>query len=525
MIHRRTVFALAAVLLLSPSPALAQPTSVLRIGSSQDIQIIDPMFTTAHATRDHGYLVYDTLFAVDSQLRVQPQMVDQWEVSADGLNYTFRLRPGLLFHDGAPVTSRDAVASIRRWANADPTARLMMRVLASIEPVADDTFRIVLREPFPPLIENMAKPSGAVLFVLPERIAQTPHTAQLRDPTGSGPFVFQRDQWVPGQRRVYTRFDGYRPRAEPQDNTAGAKIAGVARIEYIIMPDDATRQAALIRNEVDYVANLQPDLLEELKRHPEIVSRVRDVRGEQGWIRFNHLIPPFNDARLRQVVYHGINQEEHLATVIRDPALRQVCYAMFGCGTPYETEAGAEAIRRNDIEMGRRLLREAGYDGTPVVMLQPSNHAQNSAWTLRTAESLRRLGFTVEVQPMALATFMQRRTIRRPSTDGGWNLFVTTFATVDVLNPLVNPAVNTSCAGDNWPGWPCNEEIEAMRLAFLNAPDAEARKATAERIQAAAYEHGTHIVFGVFKKVDSWRSSLQGVQDASVGILYGISKN
>jgi peptide/nickel transport system substrate-binding protein len=527
MISRRTGLAAAAAVVLAPTlRAAAQPApaSVLRVGSSQDIQIIDPVFTTAHATRDHGYLVYDTLFGVDSQLRPQPQMVDRWTVSPDGLTYEFRLRAGLLFHDGAAVTGRDAVASIRRWANVDPTARLMMRVVDAIEPVGEDGFRIRLKEPFPPLVENMAKPSGAVLFVMPERLAQTPHTAQIRDPIGSGPFVFARDQWVPGQRRVYTRFDRYRPRSEPQDNTAGAKVAGVARIEYVIMPDDATRQAALIRGEVDYVANLQPDLLDELKRHPTIVSRVRDTRGEQGWIRFNHLVPPFNDPRMRQAVFHAINQDEHLATVLRDPALRQVCFAMFGCGTPYATDAGADALRANNIEEGRRLLREAGYDGRPIVMLAPSNHAQNYAWTLRTAESLRRIGFTVDVQGMALATFMQRRTIRRAATEGGWNVFVTTFATVDVLNPLINPAVNASCAADNWPGWPCSEQIEALRVAFLAAPDDAARRQIAERIQVAAYEHGTHVSFGVFFKVDSWRSNLRGVQDASVGIMYGISK-
>ena len=81
-----------------------------------DLKILDPIWTTAYIVRNHGYMVYDTLFATDEKGEIKPQMVDKYEVSADKLTHTFTLRDGLLWHDGQPVTAEDCVASIKRWA-------------------------------------------------------------------------------------------------------------------------------------------------------------------------------------------------------------------------------------------------------------------------------------------------------------------------------------------------------------------------------------------------------------------------
>jgi peptide/nickel transport system substrate-binding protein len=96
-------------------PAGAQEDT-LRVVMHSDLKIVDPIWTTAYISRNYGYLVYDTLFALDEELNVQPQMVESYEISDDNLTYTFTLRDGLLWHDGAPVTSEDAIASIERWA-------------------------------------------------------------------------------------------------------------------------------------------------------------------------------------------------------------------------------------------------------------------------------------------------------------------------------------------------------------------------------------------------------------------------
>src|SRR5918992_1061691 len=95
--------------------AHAQDQSTLRVVMHSDLKIVDPIWTTAFISRNYGYMVYDTLFALDEQLEVQPQMVDSYEISDDNLTYTFTLRDGLQWHDGQPVTAEDAIASIERW--------------------------------------------------------------------------------------------------------------------------------------------------------------------------------------------------------------------------------------------------------------------------------------------------------------------------------------------------------------------------------------------------------------------------
>src|SRR5215469_9104121 len=122
--HRTIAAALSALALsFAPQefsfapPAQAAGKTITAVMHS-DLRIIDPILTTAYITRDHGYMVYDTLLATDSHLKIRPQMAD-WKVSDDQLTYTFTLRDGLKWHDGQPVTAEDCVASLKRWGRND----------------------------------------------------------------------------------------------------------------------------------------------------------------------------------------------------------------------------------------------------------------------------------------------------------------------------------------------------------------------------------------------------------------------
>ena len=107
----RPLFGLLATLLVA-APAMAQST--LKIVMHSDLKVIDPIWASAQISRTHGYMVYDTLFGLDAELRPQPQMVGAWNVDAAGLVYTFELRDGLAWHDGAPVTAEDCIVSLKR---------------------------------------------------------------------------------------------------------------------------------------------------------------------------------------------------------------------------------------------------------------------------------------------------------------------------------------------------------------------------------------------------------------------------
>src|SRR5260370_23900605 len=176
------VLALAAAL---TSQAIAAGKTITAVMHS-DLRIIDPGFTTAYLTRDHGYMVYDTLLATDSNFKIQPQMAD-WKVSDDKLTYTFALRDGLKWHDGAPVTAEDCVASLQRWGKRDGMGQKLMSFTASIRATDAKTITLKLKEPYGLALESIGKPSSVVPFMMPKRVAETPADQAISEQIVSGP--------------------------------------------------------------------------------------------------------------------------------------------------------------------------------------------------------------------------------------------------------------------------------------------------------------------------------------------------
>src|SRR6201997_2764949 len=173
-IFRSATAAAALALALAPAAGRSETgTKTLRFIPQADLRSIDPIWTTAYVTRNFGYLVYDTLFALDKDFKPQPQMVDHWTVSDDKLTYKFTLRDGLKWHDGQPVRAADCVASIERWAKRDQFGQKLMEAIASMKPEDDRSFTIALKAPFPLLINALGKLSSNVPFVMPERLAKT----------------------------------------------------------------------------------------------------------------------------------------------------------------------------------------------------------------------------------------------------------------------------------------------------------------------------------------------------------------
>ena len=169
--------------------------------------------TTAYITRDHGYMVYDTLLATDSSFKIQPQMAD-WKVSDDKLTYTFTLRDGLKWHDGAPVTAEDCVASLKRWGKNDGMGQKLMDFTASIEATDAKTITLKLKEPYGLVLESIGKPSSLVPFMMPKRLAETPAGKPIAEQIGSGPFKFVQAEFQPGVKAVYEKNTDYVPRKE-----------------------------------------------------------------------------------------------------------------------------------------------------------------------------------------------------------------------------------------------------------------------------------------------------------------------
>src|SRR4029079_11965711 len=299
----------AALIAAAPAFAGAQQ-KVLKFIPQADLRILDPIATTAYITRNHGYMVYDTLFSIDEKFQVKPQMVDKWEMSKDGLTYTFTLRDGLKFHDGAPVKSADCIASIDRWAKRDALGQKLAEATASWSAVNDKTFTLKLKKPFALTLDALAKPSSNVPFIMPERLAKTDAFKNIEDPTGSGPFKMVKAEWVPGNKVVYVKNTDYVPRKEAPSWASGGKVVKVDRVEWIYIPDSATAAAAMNAGEADIWEQMPPDLIPLLSKHKQITIKHIDPLGSMGMIRFNFLPPPFNNEKVRQAVLYAVDQQD-----------------------------------------------------------------------------------------------------------------------------------------------------------------------------------------------------------------------
>lgn len=496
----------------------------LRAVVHADIKILDPVWTTAYITQRHAYLVYDTLYSVDSAFEPKPQMVEGHAVSADGLRYTFTLRPDLAFHDGQPVRAADCVASLKRWSARDPMGQILAASMSGLEALDDRRFELSLREPFGLVLDALGK-STSPPYIMPERLANTPATEQVTDPTGSGPFMFRKDEWRPGNRAVYTRHPGYVPRKEPPDYLAGGKVPKLDRIEWIYIPDNNTVLSALSAGEIDYFEAPPLDFIALLKDTPDVQVLNIDTLGAQGLIRPNTLFPPFDKYEGRQALLHVIDQAEYMGAVVGDPSLfLPFCGAYFLCHSANETEVGAEALRKPDYAKARALLAAAGYkDGQPIVVLQPTDRPQYSAATTVLIAGLRKAGVTVDVQAADWSTITARRTRKDPPDKGGWNLFITTHGGPDVATPVSNVWFNAKCERAN-PGWACDPELEAMTARWAREPDRAKRHAMIADIQRRAYVSVPYVPFGQFFQPIAFRSNVKGVLVAGQPVYWNIEK-
>jgi peptide/nickel transport system substrate-binding protein len=516
------VAALALALSAGPVAHAQQQPQLLRVVPETLSRILDPHFTTSFTTRDFGYLVYDTLFAVDENFEPKPQMVERWDVSADKLTYSFTLRPGLTWHDGQPVTAADCVASLRRWGSRDAMGQTLLRFVASIDAVDAATFRIVLKEPYGLVLDSLAKIGAAVPFMMPERIARTPGTEQVREIIGSGPYRFRADLHEPGNKLVLERFDAYRPRSEAPNWASGAKIAKIPRIEMIALPDPGTQVNALIAGEVDYLERIPADLTPLLDARSGARAEVVGKFGFQGIMRMNHLQPPFDNPKARLAIARAIDRTDYAALVAGDPKLATPCAAMFGCGTPLESQAG---IPTRDVEAAKHLLREAGVDmSKPIVMLHVAGSPGIAALGNVTRQVLIDLGFQVDMRSMDFQTFATTRLNTKSIAEGGWNIAHTTNTVPDQGNPISNPfLVATGHPASAW-GWPSDARIEELRLQFARAETLAERKSIAAAIQIRAYEQTLYVPLAQFTAPSAWRRNLEGVLLSPVMLLHNIEK-
>ncbi len=524
---RRTTTLLAALLALAAltlGTASAYAQKTLRVYMHSDLKILDPIWTTAYIVRNHGYMVYDTLLAQDEKGEIKPQMADKWEISADGLTYTFTLRDGLLWHDGKPVTAEDCVASLKRWGAKDGMGQKLMSFVEAMTPTDAKTFTIKLKEKTGLVLLGLAKPSSNVPFMMPKRVADTDPNTQISDFTGSGPFVFKQDEWKPGDKTVYVKFDKYVPRKEPASGLAGGKVAKVDRVEWRAIADAQQAVNALLAGELDMIEQPSHDLLPLMKDDKNIVLFNTPAGAGQFTLRPNWLAPPFDNPKIRQALWYALNQEDFLMATIGDANYIKVCKSYYPCGSPFSTEAGMDGLLTSNMKKAQELLKEANYDGTPIVLMHSTDLKILTNLAPVAKSLMEKAGFKVDMQSMDWQTLVARRAKKDPPTQGGWHAFLTAWVNADVLNPISTAYMNAGCEKALF-GWPCDAEMEKLRDQFARESDPAKQKEIATAAQVRDTQVTTHIPLGEYVSPAALRKNVTGLLVSPATVFWNVDKN
>jgi peptide/nickel transport system substrate-binding protein len=514
MIRRRTLTAGVAASLLAPSISRGAAAAPLKFIPQSDLTILDPVVTTVYTARNHGFMVFDTLFGMNSQYRMEPQMLDGVSVEADGKVWKLTLREGLLWHDGEKVLARDCVASIRRWAARDGIGALLMARTDELSATDDRTIRFRLKKPFQMLPYALGKISTPMCAMMPERLANSDPFKPITEMLGSGPFRFKADEYLSGARAVYTRFDRYNPRPQVSTGwTAGGKIAYFQRVEWVTGPDDGTSASAMQAGEMDWWELPPVDLLPLLKGTGKIQVEIKDHNGTIGLLKMNNLQPPFNNPAVRRALLGAVVQKDFMSAVAgNDPAMWRTGVGIFTPGTDMASDAGMEVLDGpRNLPAVRAAIRQAGYNGEKTVLISPGEPPFRKAMADVAGPMLVSAGLNVEVQSMDWGTAIVRRENRQPVDKGGWSALCTTANGLDMQTPTLHFLRATGETA--WFGWTNSPRIEELRAAWVDAPDLATQKQIAADIQRQCWVDVPHLPLGIWFQPMAWQNTISGIPD------------
>jgi peptide/nickel transport system substrate-binding protein len=514
--NRRKVLKAAAFALsagvAAPRHASAQNRRVINFVPQSDLTLLDPVQTTGLVTRNHGLMVFDTLYGVDERFQIQPQMAAGHLIEKDGLRWTITLRDGLRFHDGEPVRARDAAASIRRWWARDVFGGDLRDASAELTAPDDKTLVFDLKRPFPLLAYALGKPSG-ICPIMPERLANTPGTEQVTQMVGSGPFQFVPDERVIGSQVVYRRFEGYQPRSSGSPSfMAGPKVVHVDRVVWRVLPDAATAAAALQVGEVDWWEQPTPDLIPLLQRRRNITVEVKDTGGYLAMIRLNHLVAPFDNPAVRRAILSAINQSEYMTAVMgTDKAYWKDNVGFFLPESPFANGAGMDVFSgAPNYAKAKEDLVKAGYKGERIVFVVPTDlHALNSM-SLVAADMFRKIGLNVDYQNADWGTVLQRVASQRPLDQGGWSAWCNYVPGATTINPSTHTYLRGIGRAGTF-GWPSSEKIEELRNTFLSAQADSDKERLVRDIQTQAFLDTPYLPLGYFAQPTAYSQKLRNV--------------
>jgi peptide/nickel transport system substrate-binding protein len=287
------------------------------------------------------------------------------------------------------------------------------------------------------------------------------------------------------------------------------------------MPDPWAAADALAAGEVDWWEQPPLDFLPKIEQNPDLQTFLVDSLGTQGWLRPNHLHPPFNNRKAREALLHMMDQVTYLAWAHGQSKYYRPCYSVFACNGPYVTKTGTEPIVSHDLTRARQLVKESGYDGRPVVVIHAIDIPFMNAAAIVTRNRLESIGFNVILKAMDWSTNLTVRTRREPPEKGGWNVLHTWWMAADVINPAVHFGIGG--AGQSaWFGWPDIPQLEKLTTDWVRSTDPTKRKQIADEVQKVALREVAYVPWGEWVQPTAFRKNVQGALKFTAPIFWNV---
>ena len=305
---------------------------------------------------------------------------------------------------------------------------------------------------------------------------------------------------------------------------AGGKVAYFDRVEAHYIPDPAQAADALVNGEIDWVEDVGADMMPVIEESTTAKVLISPQAGNSLQLVVNHLNPPFDNPKIREALQWSLEQAPFMQAIYGDRTdLYQLCAAVFFCGSPFESEVNTDRIVKRDLDKAKALLTEAGYDGTPVLLLHVTENPFHDRAYSVLKPMLEEAGFVVDEQMTDWATVSTRRTSKEPVDKGGWNVFFTGWGFVDQSNPMTN--VYVAGQGLNgWYGWADSAELRDLRVKFAATSDFAEQKRLAEDMQRVAYDLVPFVPLGQASIAQGVATNLEGFIDSPVPFFWNVRR-
>lgn len=485
---------LSALVACSALVAPAYAETKLDVAIIGEADTFDPMISTKDVISIVTQHFVETLYTFDSGWNIAPLLAtDLPEISEDGLTYRIGIREGVTFHDGSGMDAKDVVASLNRWLELASRGKLVADKIASVEATGDYEVTITMKEAYSPLLSLLAFSNSAAAVYPEETIAETIDT-----PVGTGPYKIA--EHVPDQYLQLVRFDEYVSRDEEPNGAAGARHQYADEIRFIPVPDPNTRVEGVISGQFDFADGLPA---ESIGRLQESTTAEAVLLKPFGWPVFaiNHKDGLMTNLQVRQAVQAALPIDDMLFAAFGDDQFFLTDGPLYPEGWAWRNEAGIEYFNQNDPAKAAEMLKEAGYDGTPLRILTSRQYEFHYKMAEVARLSLEAAGFTVQMDVVDWATLGERR--NDPSL---WDIYIT-------HSPfLPEPALTDLYSSTSRLGW-ANPDKDAILAEFTSETDPEKRKELFAQLQGQVFQDVGFIKIGAFNALSGKAKKLTGVTE------------